>query len=69
MDTIIYAAQGDTIDLICWRHYGRTEGVTEQIVAQNRHLASADPVLDIGTRVALPEVVIQPIKSTKNLWE
>ncbi|MGM7571152.1 tail protein X, partial [Klebsiella pneumoniae] len=26
----VRAYQGDTVDALCWRHYGRTQGVTEQ---------------------------------------
>ncbi|MBN0734782.1 tail protein X, partial [Pseudomonas aeruginosa] len=25
----VRAYQGDTVDALCWRHYGRTQGVTE----------------------------------------
>ncbi|PAM39548.1 tail protein X, partial [Klebsiella pneumoniae] len=24
----VRAYQGDTVDALCWRHYGRTQGVT-----------------------------------------
>ncbi|EIM1033059.1 tail protein X, partial [Escherichia coli] len=26
----VRAHQYDTVDALCWRHYGRTQGVTEQ---------------------------------------
>ncbi|TLX52838.1 phage tail protein, partial [Stutzerimonas nosocomialis] len=29
------AQQGDTVDAICWRHYGRTAGVVEQVLDAN----------------------------------
>ena len=28
----VRAYQGDTVDALCWRHYGRTQGVTEQVL-------------------------------------
>ncbi len=31
----VYALQGDTVDAICWRYYGRTQGVVEQVYSLN----------------------------------
>ncbi|MGF7445021.1 tail protein X, partial [Klebsiella michiganensis] len=28
----VRAYQGDTVDALCWRHYARTQGVTEQVL-------------------------------------
>lgn len=28
----VRAHQYDTVDALCWRHYGRTQGVTEQVL-------------------------------------
>lgn len=51
----IRSLQGDTVDLICWRYYGRTAGVTEQVLDANPGIADLGPQLPIGTIVALPE--------------
>ncbi|WP_196018971.1 tail protein X, partial [Serratia ureilytica] len=37
----VYALQGDTVDAICWRYYGRTQGVVEQVYSLNEGLAAA----------------------------
>ena len=48
------ATQGDTLDAICWRHYGRTAGVTERVLEANPGLADLGPIIPIGTLVNLP---------------
>ncbi|STU59368.1 tail component protein [Klebsiella pneumoniae subsp. pneumoniae] len=35
------AQQGDTLDMICARYYGRTEGVFESVLAANPGLPSS----------------------------
>lgn len=49
------ALQGDTIDAICHRVFGRTAGLVEQVLELNPGLAAIGPVLPIGTVVILPE--------------
>lgn len=68
MDTVI-AQQGDTLDLICYRHYGRTAGITETVLANNPGLADLGPVLPIGTRVNLPAQTTQATRPTLKLWD
>lgn len=65
----VRAAQGDTLDLICWRHYGRTAGVVEQVLEANPGLARLGPVLPHGTLVQLPEIATQPQRQTVQLWD
>ncbi len=40
-----FALQGDTLDAICVRYYGRTEGVVETVLAANPGLAELGAVL------------------------
>lgn len=65
----VRAAQGDTLDLICWRHYGRTAGVVEQVLDANPGLARLGPILPHGTLVQLPEIATQPQRQTVQLWD
>lgn len=65
----VRAAQGDTLDLICWRHYGRTAGVVEQVLEANQGLARLGPILPHGTLVLLPEIATQPQRQTVQLWD
>lgn len=39
----VRAHQYDTVDALCWRHYGRTQGVTEQVLKANPGLAEYGP--------------------------
>ena len=50
----VLAQQGDTIDLLCWRHLGTTTGMTEQVFALNPGLSLQGPILPMGTAVDLP---------------
>lgn len=70
MKTII-AHQGDTVDAIAWRHYGRTRGVVEAILAANPGLADFGPVLPLGTRVQLPDLPTtqEPTRQLVQLWD
>ncbi len=66
----IRSLQGDTIDLICWRYYGRTAGITEQVMDTNRGLAELGPVLPIGTLITLPAQPVQASsKRIVQLWD
>lgn len=64
----VRAAQGDTVDLLCWRHYGRTAGVTEQVLEANRGLAARGPVLPQGTAVLMPALAAPAEKQRLQLW-
>lgn len=52
----VRSQQGDTVDAICWRYYGRTAGTVEAVLEANRGLADLGPVLPMGTQVTLPDV-------------
>lgn len=69
MATVI-ATQGDTLDQLCWRYYGRTAGVLEQALDANPGLADLGPVLPMGTLVTLPDQPTQaPAQNMVNLWD
>ncbi len=64
------AVQGDTVDAICWRHYGRTAGVVEQVLEANPGLADLGPVIPNGTLIALPDAAVQAEqRQLVNLWD
>lgn len=69
MATTLHAIQGDTVDAICWRHYGRTAGVTEAVLEANPGLADHGPQLPQGTAVVMPDEAPQPQLQTVNLWD
>lgn len=68
LDTTI-ARQGDTVDAICYQHYGYTEGVTEAVLEANPGLADHGPLLPMGTPVVLPVHTQRTARSTVKLWD
>ena len=69
MATVI-TNQGDTVDAICWRYYGRTAGVTEAVLDANPGLADLGPVIPHGTAVTLPDAAPQAEqRQVVNLWD
>ncbi|HIE8685803.1 TPA: tail protein X [Klebsiella pneumoniae] len=65
----VYAQQGDTVDEICQRYYGRTGQVVEQVYAANPGLAESGPVLPHGCAVTLPDLPESSTGETVNLWD
>ena len=66
----VIANQGDTVDAICWRYYGRTAGVTEAVLDANPGLADLGPVIPHGTAVTLPDAAPQAEqRQAVNLWD
>ena len=67
---IIYRTKdGDTLDQICWKHYGHTSGIVEQVLLTNRRLEEADAVLVAGIEITLPEINTQRQENTIRLWD
>ncbi|MDR5800064.1 tail protein X [Caballeronia sp. LZ001] len=52
----VRSQQGDTVDLLCWRFYGRTNGTVEAVLEANPGLADLGLVLPLGTLVNMPEL-------------
>ena len=56
MATTYTTRQGQTVDLACMAHYGRTAEVTEAVLAANPGLAELGPVLPMGTVISMPDI-------------
>lgn len=63
----VKALQGDTVDLLCWRHYGTTQGVTEKVLSANPGLSQLT-FLDAGHEVELPEIARRTQQERVQLW-
>lgn len=62
---------GDTVDYICWRHYGSERGgTTESVLDANIGLAEKGPVLPAGVVITLPALTT-PTRAEKmiELWD
>lgn len=51
---------GDVLDLICWRYYGRTSGALEAVLGANRGLAARGAVYPAGVVIELPALAPGP---------
>ncbi|MEL7631177.1 tail protein X [Pectobacterium aroidearum] len=65
----VIAQQGDTLDALCYRHYGRTQGAVEVVLAANPGLAEFGAILPHGTPVTLPDIAAAPVRESVQLWE
>lgn len=65
-----FAQAGETVDLICWRMLGRTQGVAEQVLELNPGLAALGPMLPENTAVILPDTAAATpvLRETIQLW-
>lgn len=50
----VKALEGDTVDSLCFRYYGTTQGVTEKVLDANPGLCQ-QLFLDAGQEVEMPE--------------
>ncbi|KLU15536.1 MULTISPECIES: tail protein X [Xenorhabdus] len=65
----IRTQQYDTVDALCWRHYGRTHGVTEQVLEANPGLADVGVILPHGMALELPDIAPAPVTPMIQLWD
>ncbi|BCN08511.1 tail protein X [Ralstonia pseudosolanacearum] len=65
----VRAIQGDTVDAICLRVYGRTAGVTEDVLLANPGIADLGPTLPHGTELDMPDISPQPAVAMVQLWD
>ncbi len=63
------AQQSDTVDSLCWRHYGATQGVVEAVLQANPGLADLGPVLPQGMQVRMPVVTAKAVQPVIQLWD
>lgn len=70
MATTVRVFQNDTVDALCWRHYGRTAGITEAVLIANPGLADYGPTLPQGLTVTMPDAQAPaPQRQMVNLWD
>lgn len=59
----------ETVDQLCWRHLGRTEGTVEATFELNPGLAAQGALLPAGTRVELPAIPSTSTRPMVQLWD
>ena len=61
---------GDMLDAISERHYGRRPGAVEAVLRANPGLADRGPMLPAGVRIELPDLEERPESSgAVRLWD
>ncbi|EMU6650432.1 tail protein X [Escherichia coli] len=63
----VRALQGDTVDLLCFRHYGTTQGVTAQVLDANPGLCR-QVIPEAGQEVEMPEPERKQQREKVKLW-
>ncbi|MFJ5161980.1 tail protein X [Pantoea sp. NPDC088449] len=66
---IVNALQGDTLDQVCQRYYGRTRDVTEAVLDANPGLCEFGPFLSAGQAIYLPDIDPAPQAEMVQLWD
>ncbi len=61
--------QGDTLDALCWRYYGRTQDVLEQVYDATPGLSELGAILPRGYPVELPDMAPAAQRETVQLWD
>lgn len=59
---------GDMVDAVCRRHYGRRRGAVEAVLAANPGLAAQGPLLPAGVEILLPDLP-DPAPPVERLWD
>ena len=66
----VTAQQGDTVDALCWRHFGRSAGLVEAVLELNPGLADVGPILPHGLAVTMPDrPANKPTAPLLQLWD
>lgn len=61
---------GDTVDFIAWKQYGRTDNrIVEQVLSANNGLADVGPILPAGMTITLPDIQPEQKTSKVKLWD
>ena len=69
MTTQTRTLQGETVDALCWRHYGRTADVVEAVLEANPGLAARGPILPQGLAVLMPDMPRPTATPLIQLWD
>lgn len=59
---------GDTLDAICWKHYGKQSGAVEAVLEANMRLARLGEELPAGILVTLPDLPTPEKEEGVTLW-
>jgi len=61
--------EGDMLDFIAWKHYGKQSGVVEEILEANPKLAEYGEQFPAGVIIILPDVELPKTDTVIRLWD
>ncbi len=68
MATTYTTREGDTLDWLCWQHYGQQSGAVEEVLRVNQNLAEHGVVYPYGVVIVLPDLLTPVAQDTVRLW-
>jgi len=67
---LLRAMQNESVDALCYRHYGSTQGQVERVLIANPGLADFGVIVPEGMLVDMPDSVLSSTqKPLINLWD
>ena len=69
MAQIYRCKDGDMLDWICWKYYGRQAGAVEAVLEANSGLADRGPVYPAGLEITLPDLPASNETDVVRLWD
>jgi len=67
-DSVYISRQGEMVDWICWRFYGRQAVAVEAVLAANEGLADYGAVLPEGVAIRMPRLSVPSLPIVR-LWD
>ena len=61
--------EGDMLDFIAWKHYGKQSVAVEQILEANPKLAEYGELLPAGLIIKLPDITLPETDTIIRLWD
>jgi phage tail protein X len=65
----VVTTEGDMVDLIAFKRFGDTAGITETIYEANPGLAEQGPVLPAGVVIRVPVPLVRERATPERIWD
>jgi phage tail protein X len=65
---VYLSKEGDVVDAVAFKHYGRSWGTTEAVLRVNPGLAAFGVRLPAGLRIELPAVPPPETETIRRIW-
>lgn len=71
MATTVTTVDGDSLDALCWKHYGRQDQrIVERVLEHNQDLAEQGLIYRTGLTIELPDLDTEVTENDRiHLWD